>query len=673
MGGLLMDARESTLFGLLDGSKHYSIPHYQRLYSWDTKHCDQLFDDLVRLVRNPDRRHFMGSVVYVSHTAKADGINNFVVIDGQQRLTTLSLIILATLKSMNISIEDRKKRLNRTVKNSDESSDSPVYLKLNLTRTDNPSYRSIVHSVESAVPLEPENSRIQRNFLHIEHRLADSGIHPEDIWAAILKLDMVYISLEKGKDDPQAIFESLNSTGKSLSSTDLIRNFILMDQTQGDQVSLYENYWAKIEELFRDRKDTEFDEFTRAYLAAKLERYPKKTEVYEEFKHSVRDAYENEETPQDVLGQFRDSAKSYAFIHWQKDTDSPGFLMQALEDYRALGLRLLHPLLLEYARKNVQGAKYDPKVFEKAISLLESYLVRRAFCGLRSNSLDNMMASIFTLKGKSKFDGVDSLADALLSLGGKARFPLDEEVKYRGQMMDLYNSANKEHILRRLERYGDPKGMGLSAKVSIEHVMPQKLTRSWSESLGSDAEKVRDRLVHTIGNLTLTPYNSQLGQRTFDEKKELITGGFETSKIWLSSTLLQYDKWDEASIMSRGEFLMDAALEVWPMPSIFNGGYRKIEVQGAKADLDLRALLMAEKVDVDDEIVWVRPQSGETHRGRITESGTIVTAEGEEFETPTAATRAFTSSSYNGWKEWRHLSENGPTLDELRDQVLDEE
>jgi hypothetical protein len=203
--------------------------------------------------------------------------------------------------------------------------------------------------------------------------------------------------------------------------------------------------------------------------------------------------------------------------------------------------------------------------------------------------------------------------------------------------------------------------------------MPQKLNRTWTNALGPDADKVRDRLVHTIGNLTLTPYNSQLGQRDFLEKKKLIRGGFETSKVWLSSTLLSYDKWDESSILARGEYLMNVALETWPMPSIYSSSYRKIEVQVTRSEIEMRDLLMAEVVEADDEIVWVRPQSGEVHRGRITESGTIVTAEGEEHETPTAATRAFTTSNYNGWKEWRHLSETGPTLDELRERVARED
>jgi uncharacterized protein with ParB-like and HNH nuclease domain len=664
-----VEARESTFLGLLDGSKHYSIPHYQRLYSWDFKQVDRLFRDVESLANTPEVRHFMGSIVYVSHAAKADGINNFVVIDGQQRLTTLSMLMLAIMKSMKLNSDDIKKRFNRTIRNGDEERGSDEYLKLRLTRTDDGVYRSLVNAVENDQQLDLGSSKLIRNFLRLTDLVQKSDADPAKLWSALARIDMVYISLDKGKDDPQAIFESLNSTGKNLSSTDLIRNFVLMDRSQDEQVSLYENYWSKIEDLFRDRKDTEFDEFTRAHLAASLERYPKKTDVYEEFTRSVRASYAQDGTPQDVLGNFRDSAKAYAFIHWQQTSDDPPSLQRALADYRALGLRLLHPLLLSFAQKNSLTQKYQPEVFERAIRVLESYLIRRVFCGLRSNALDNAMATVFNLKGKSSRIGVESLEDALLSLTGKARFPLDEEVRYRGQTMDLYSSNNAEHILKKLERFGDPAGLGLSAKVSIEHIMPQKLSRPWIASLGEDASRIRERLVHSLGNLTLTPYNSELGQRSFEDKKFLPKGGFSTSKFWLSTTILPYETWNEDSIMTRGDFLMDCALKVWPLPEIYGSDYRKIESATNKQDIDLPELLAAELLEPDSEIVWSRPQSGEVHRARVTESGTIVTSEGEEYDTPTAATRAFTTSNYNGWKEWRLADVDGPTLDELREKA----
>ena len=276
------------------------------------------------------------------------------------------------------------------------------------------------------------------------------------------------------------------------------------------------------------------------------------------------------------------------------------------------------------------------------------------------------MATIFSLKHKSGFAGVDSLADAMLSIKGKARFPRDEEFKYRGLTMELYNSSARDHILKKLERHLDPKGIGLSAKVSVEHIMPQKLNKAWEESLGENATSIRDRLVHTIGNLTLTPYNAELGQRSFMEKLNLDPGGFKASKIRLSASLLGYEEWGELQIQSRGEDLMSLATIAWPMPRIWTPGYREIQTETDKESLALTDLLNEGLIEPDDEIVWFRKQSNETHRARVTASGTIIVSDGDEFDTPTAATRAFTTSNYNGWKEWRLKSEDGATLDELR-------
>jgi hypothetical protein len=223
-----------------------------------------------------------------------------------------------------------------------------------------------------------------------------------------------------------------------------------------------------------------------------------------------------------------------------------------------------------------------------------------------------------------------------------------------------------------MERTLDPKGIGLSARVNIEHIMPQKLNKAWETSLGENAVSTRDRLVHTLGNLTLTPYNGELGQRTFVEKINLEPGGFRFSKIALSESILKYETWGEEEILDRGNYLMSVAKRAWPMPKIWNSDYREIQSELDKESLTLTDLITAELIEPDDEIVWHRKQSGETHRARVTSSGTIIVSDGDEFETPTAATRAFTTSNYNGWKEWRLKSEDGATLDELRIQAAEE-
>ncbi len=660
-----MDARETTLFGLLDGSKHYVIPNYQRLYSWEGKHCEKLFLDIEQIALGKKSKHFVGSIVYVSHTARADGINEFVVIDGQQRLTTISLLLLAVIDAMGLDDDEFKRRINRTIRNGDEKPDSNQHLKLRLTRTDNDSYKSIVHAVSQSESLHNDDSKVFRNFVILKNLLAESKASALQVWDAITQLDMVYIALESGKDDPQAIFESLNSTGKSLSPTDLIRNFVLMDQTDSVQTELYENYWAKIEELFRDRKDTEFEEFTRANLTAQQKKYPAVTEVYEQFQSEVRKSYEQGQTPHLVLGRFRNAARSYANVHWMPNV-SDARVKQALMDYRALRLKVLHPLLLKYAKFEVPDEEFDPRLFESGLQLLESFLVRRSFVGLKSNSLDNTVAKIYDYMEKSKFQNIEAVADALLSLRGKSRFPLDDEVIYRGQTMELYNSANKDHILRKLERYLDPKGLGMSARLSVEHVMPQKLTRAWTEMLGADANQVRERLVHTIGNLTLTPYNSELGNRSFAEKKN-VKEGFANSKIKLSESIVSHEVWTDKEILARGEMMMKLAVQAWPLPHIWNPSYERIEADEPIDEITLLDLILEEVLQPNDELYWKRSDS--TYVARVTENGTVVVQDGDEYETLGAAIKHFTNSSYNAWKQWRHLSEDGRTLDELRQEM----
>lgn len=656
-----MESKETTLFGLLDGSKHYVIPHFQRLYSWDLQNCERIFEDVEKLVENASSTHFIGSVVYVSHPAKADGVNEFVVIDGQQRLTTLSLLLLALIYEMNLDDESRNKRLNRTLRNFDEQVTVPEHLKLRLTRTDNESYKKIVFGVANNIEPEANLSKIHRNFQYLVKLVRDSPHSSEQLWEASTRLDMVYISLSAGQDEPQSIFESLNSTGKNLTSTDLIRNFVLMDQPQQDQERLYDGYWAKIEARFNDRKDTEFDEFTRVHLAHELRRYPKKTAVYEAFKDWVHSQKKIGGSHDEILQKFLTASKTYAYLLWENEDSE--LTRKALEDFRNVGLRLLNPILLGFANKFTQ-TNFDPKALREALGLLESYLIRRVMCGMRSNALDNIMASIYANMEKSTYTGTDALADALLSLRGKARFPLNSEFLAKGREFDLYNSVNREHILKKLERQLDPNGIGLSAKLSIEHVMPQKLTKEWERELGPGAVSLRDKYVHTIGNLTLTPYNSSLGQKTLKQKQELEPGGFRASKIKISESILAAKKWGETEISNRAIELMDLAAKAWPEPKIYSPNYKQIGSAVAFDELELQDLMAAELVSADDEIVWAR--SGELHRARITEAGTVVVADGEEYLSPSAATRHFTTSNYNGWDAWKLGNTDGPTLNELR-------
>lgn len=664
-----MEAKETDLFKLLDGSKHYVVPHYQRLYSWETKHCAKLFADIEAISADQNARHFVGSIVYVAHQAKADGINQFVLIDGQQRVTTLSLLLLALLKVQKLDSTESNRRLNRTLRNSDEPKSIPDYYKLQLTRNDDVSFRHLVDSVASGIEFDNDGSRIHRNFGHLVGLIEASSYSPEVLYSAVQRLDLVYIALSANSDDPQAIFESLNSTGKSLSQTDLIRNFVLMDQKPEKQEELYNNYWARIETDFKGHKDTEFEDFTRVYLTSLTGQYPLLRDVFDKFKDHFKTQLKAGFDISDELSSFRDAARCYDLIQWREEEKSPK-LGQALRGYRATRNRVLHPLVLGWANKYVPNSNFDEAKLINALRMLEAYMVRRAFCGLGNNALDKVVSKCFELMGRSSYEGADALADALLSLGsGRMRFPHDSEVRIKGPSMELYTNPMAEFILTSLERKLDPKGVSLAARPSIEHVLPQKLSKTWSANLGSNAETIKDRWVHTIGNLALTAYNAELGNRSFDEKKAAATSGYSSTKFELTKQLLDFDSWDADSIQQRGQALIELVIKVWPMPSIYSDSYVRIPTEVDKEEISILDLIAEGQIEVDDEVYWTRPNLNEVHVARVTQQGTLVVGDGDEYETPTAATRHFTSSSLNGWKQWRHQAPDGPLLDDLREKV----
>jgi len=660
-----MEAKETDLFRLLDGSKHFVIPHYQRLYSWETKHCKKLFEDIAAIAKDPGQRHFVGSVVYVSHLAQADGVNTFVVIDGQQRLTTISMLLLALLDAMDLDENELRKRLNRTIRNADEDPVSDTYLKLKLTRNDNSSFREILRSIELREALHSDESRIHRNYLFLRDLVFESTVGADELLQAVSRLDLVYIALDATKDDPQAIFESLNSTGKNLSATDLIRNYVLMDQEPKVQAELYDNYWLKLEEIFKGRSEAEFEDLTRAFIALKNGKYPLNSEVFETFKELYRTKLEQGETANSALAEFRDAGKSYAQIQWLPEKDRN--LNAASQNYRSLRNKLLNPLAMPWATRDLSESEYDPIALAKVLEMLESYLVRRVFCGLRNNGLDQTVAKALELSHKSLHKGVDALADAMLSLGGgKGRFPLDEEVLYKGVSFELYNSSLSEYLLTRLEQHLDPKGTNLKLRASVEHIMPQTLTNAWRQSLGPEHNSIKERLLHTIGNLTLSPYNAELGNAMFRTKVEKPNVGFRDSKIALSRSLVELESWGEHEILSRGESLMAMAVKVWPLPSIYSNAYKKIETKVDKDELTLVDLVSEGLLEIGDVLYWSRPGAGELNLATVIDGGFLQVNDGDVYETPTSATRHFTSSNYNGWKQWRVGSADGNTLDDLR-------
>lgn len=671
--GNTLDAQHTTLFKLLDGSKQYRIPQYQRLYSWDRVHCERLFRDIERLAASLDegRSHFIGSIVYISKPTKAAGTNQFLVIDGQQRLTTISLLILAMLSDPNFEIltgQTKVAQLNRYIRNNDEGRESQLFPKLVLTRTDNEHFQEVMSAVEEGRMFSADN-RLKRNFDFLRSLIQESDTPTDLIWQAIGQLDLVYISLNAASDNPQAIFESLNSTGKDLSQTDLVRNFLLMGHDEESQIRLYQNYWLPIEGLFRDRQDSEFDDFTRAYIATKLGAFPRKTEVFREFKKFVESQVAEGLSPDDQLDDLLNNANNYASINFGPHPDN--ILEQSLKRLRSLRIRSLNPLLMVFLDSKSDLALSKDMV-AKSAALIESYLIRRLFAGLGNNALDNTFSTVLSSMHASGYQGLERFEEALLGLKGKARFPRNAEVTQKGALMDLYSSPLRHFVLKGIEIGLDPKGIGLSVDLTIEHVMPQKLSTDWLRELGPEAETIHTRFVHTIGNLTLTPYNSELGNKSFTKKKTALVSGLNKAKISMTQSVIEKDYWREAEILERAQKLMSLVVRIWNEPELLKReNFVDTSYFESAEDIQMTDLLAAGAIEPGTRLFWHRSNLDRTHEALVQEDGTIRVSDGDVYSEPSPAAMHFAGTTINGWKAWRVGSSDGESLADLRKVLLD--
>ena len=280
-----MDAQKGNIYQIFNGDKQFIIPVYQRYYSWDKEQCERLWNDIVNMQIKNKAGHFVGSIVNIAEKAMPTGVQKYMIIDGQQRMTTLTLMLIS-LRNYSIAHPDdisiNFRRIdNVLLKNEYENGDE--HYKLLLTETDR---NTLINLIERK-PLTDadENSRLLRNYQYFEDKINSLVLKPSEVYESIGKLQIVNITLDCAMDDPQAIFESLNSTGKELSESDLIRNHILMGLPNNEQTYIYEHYWRPMELLFEfDKQESVMDRFFRDYITMKLTKIPKINKVYDEFK-----------------------------------------------------------------------------------------------------------------------------------------------------------------------------------------------------------------------------------------------------------------------------------------------------------------------------------------------------------------------------------------------------
>lgn len=560
-----MKAQESQFLPFLNGARQFVIPIYQRTYSWTYEQCEQLWNDIVQTALGRDQEgHFIGSIVYVQQgMVIITSIPQYLVIDGQQRMTTLSLLLIAVAKSLqNSSIPQRisfEQIYNSYLVN--PYGQGKQRYKLLLTQSDKDALIDIIDHPECIVPGQARN-RLEENYLFFLERMQRSEIDLGTLCAGISKLIIVEIML--GRDDnPQLIFESLNSTGMDLSQADLIRNYVLMGLRAEEQERLYNDYWYPMEQQFRYAEGTdEFDRFMRDYLTMKQGSIPNIDRVYVSFK-----AYQRSKTDvpiQEIVADIYRYACHFVKTALLQEQDKD--ILEALKDINTLKVDVAYPFLLEVYDNYVQKL-LSKKDLVATLRLIESYVLRRLICGIQTKPLNKIFAVL--AKDIDKKHYLESVQAAFLAKTGISRFPRDEEFKPAFVVKDIYNLRVRKYLLGKLENH-DQKALITIDTCTIEHIMPQNehLSAAWQAELGPNWQDIQARYIHTIGNLTLTHHNSELGDRPFTEKRDLLKGGFATIPLRLSKSLGFLEHWNKDEIEKRAQELAYIAVKIWAMPQL---------------------------------------------------------------------------------------------------------
>ena len=558
-----MKATEAKLLEFLKKSPQFVIPIYQRTYSWTERECRQLWDDIIRTGRNDSvSAHFIGSIVYVEKGLyQVSSQSPLLVIDGQQRLTTVTLLIEALARAVGDSepIDGFSSKKLRSYYLQNPLEDGDRRYKLILSQTDKD---SLVHLIDQRSQPKEHSLRVEANFALFQDWIKADKSDLETICKGLAKLVIVDISLNRDQDNPQLIFESMNSTGRELSQADLIRNYILMGLEPQLQTQLYEQYWRPMEVDFgQEAYSTLFDTFMRHYLTVKTGDIPNVYQVYEAFKAHSRSAKAG--NVENLVSDIRAYARYYCAMALGAETDKP--LKTAFHDIRELKVEVAYPLLLELYHDYANDVLSKEELLD-AVRLIESYVFRRAVCGIPTNSMNRTFARFGRELKKDRY--LESIQAQFLLLPSYRRFPTDEEFKRELQTKDVYNFRNCSYWLRRLENYGRKERVHVE-DYTIEHIMPQNenLSDDWKTALGPDWEPIHKTYLHTVGNLTLTGYNSEYSDKFFTAKRDMI-GGFAQSPLTLNQGLGALATWNEANIKARGEKLATLAVSVWTSPKV---------------------------------------------------------------------------------------------------------
>jgi len=556
-----MKASSANFLTVIKGPKQFVIPIYQRTYSWQIAQCNKLFNDILRISKDGSSPgHFIGSVVYFQESIHTvSDVPKLLVIDGQQRLTTISIMIAALaefVRDNQVDIDTNFTKLqNYYLLNAEEEGD--LRFKLLLTRRDKDSLINII----KGIPLGNDASlRVADNFKFFKEKInADNAV---DIYNGIMRLFIVDVALEKDKDNPQLIFESLNSTGLDLSQADLIRNYILMGQEIKLQTELYEKYWFPMEQSYGNEYTASFDWFMRDYLSVKTGTIPRIDRVYDSFK-TYASSSKAPDTITEVVQDIYKFSGYYVNMVLHKEPDAE--LQKGFKNISKLKVDVCYPFLLPVYNDYETGTITNDE-FKQIISLVENYVFRRAICGIPTNSMNKTFATIY--KAIQKTDYLEGVKAAFQLMDSYKRFPTDTEFEKEIVVKEVYNFRNRNYLLSKLENYKRKEFVNVD-DYTIEHIIPQnpELSAEWQKMLGEDWKEVQSKYLHSLGNLTLTGYNSELSDKPFSQKKTM-EGGFNDSPIRLNDFLRKVDIWNAENIEARAKKLAEKARQIWFAPNL---------------------------------------------------------------------------------------------------------
>jgi uncharacterized protein with ParB-like and HNH nuclease domain len=565
-----MKANELPIITFLQAvNVQFVIPVYQRNYDWKNAECKELLNDIISVETENRGTHFIGSIVFVHEgTYSTSEVKELVIIDGQQRLTTINILYVALYRfaKENSKTQDAEKLYNMFLTNQYVQNESSK-LKLKQTDTNSSAFNAIMLGTQNEFATF---SNVIENYNYFRSCINEENF--ELILRGLNRLIFVEISLERDKDDPQRIFESLNSTGLDLSQSDLIRNFILMDLPPKDQNRIFETIWNPIEENAKDivKQSSLVSEFIRDYLTLRNKKIPNKNKVYAEFKS----LYSNKK--EEAYHQELENIKSLS-VNYKKlinpSTVSDPHIRKQLEYINRLEINVAYPFLLQVF-EDAENGLLSKEDLIKILKLIQSYAWRRFVVGLPTNALNKIFMSLYAEVDTEEY--YDSIAKVLLKKKGSAKFPTNEDLKTALKDKDLYNTQpkNRNYLFEMLENYNNREYVNTNNEnITIEHIFPRNPNEAWSTDLSSeDYFSFKEKHLNTIGNLTLSGNNGALSNKSFLAKKEMNNEGGEQgynySRLWLNTYLKSLYSWNVANYEERLNIIYERFLKIWEYPDV---------------------------------------------------------------------------------------------------------